>query len=190
MNTIVFPNIEKANNSLTVPELNEATISFCKSFAPESEPQYVPNRPEAFADTHKCAYNVLEKVRRDGGQLVLGWEIGLVPQLWVSGDFHVVWKSPKGELIDITPHTPKRETTLFLEDNFKWEIKGGDFIVNESAKTPASKRHVIGDKALIKKIEDLIAETDYYRRCRDWKRTNKCKSEMDKVLGKIYSKNI
>jgi hypothetical protein len=58
------------------------------------------------AAPNNCYNNCVAKVARDGGAVVTGWRhitadsnLGLIKQI----QHHAVWRSPAGELIDITP---------------------------------------------------------------------------------------
>lgn len=56
---------------------------------------------------------MLEKVRHDGGAIVFGWTIWEWPKVMLTAEFHAVWESPDGDLIDITPK-PQRETSIIF----------------------------------------------------------------------------
>lgn len=52
-----------------------------------------------------CYRNCLNKVARDGGEVVVGWRLTRASEgsaLIASLDHHAVWRSPIGELIDIS----------------------------------------------------------------------------------------
>ena len=58
------------------------------------------------ASENNCYNNCVAKAVRDGGEVVVGWrrtpattQGGLI----VSLDHHAVWRSPSGELVDISP---------------------------------------------------------------------------------------
>ena len=71
---------------------------------------------EAEALQAECFPNVLTKVERDGGKMVLGWQLWEWPEVLVEGEFHAVWESPEGNLVDITPKETHIEKILFLPD--------------------------------------------------------------------------
>jgi hypothetical protein len=80
---------------------------------------HVPVKCEPDAETAQCAKNVDAKVKKDGGGIVCGWQIVLLPDCYFDAIFHVVWRAPNGRLIDITPPQLKslnQENTLFAED--------------------------------------------------------------------------
>ena len=51
-----------------------------------------------------------------GGQSVIGWQLWEWPGLYLEAEFHAVWRSPTGQLLDLTPKEIPVHTILFLED--------------------------------------------------------------------------
>lgn len=65
----------------------------------------------------RCFWNVAAHVDRHGGGIVFGWSIHEWPHLFWEAQHHGVWRSPDGELVDITPPAaPGGTVTLFVED--------------------------------------------------------------------------
>lgn len=60
----------------------------------------IPRFPEGPAGG--CYWNVDSMIKKHGGHLVLGWMIHWLPDLYVQATHHGVWKTPEGELVDIT----------------------------------------------------------------------------------------
>ena len=62
---------------------------------------------QALADSdcqpNQCWRNVSRKVKRDGGKPATGWAIGFRGEITELCP-HVVWVSPQGNLLEITPH--------------------------------------------------------------------------------------
>tara|TARA_R110002167_G_C12369509_1_gene623973 strand:- start:65 stop:580 length:516 start_codon:yes stop_codon:yes gene_type:complete len=81
----------------------------------KSEPVFLPSRPVAGAPLNECFPIVDKKVESAGGKKVLGWQIWKTPLL-VEAEFHAVWESPEGDLIDITPKSLPLAKILFLPD--------------------------------------------------------------------------
>lgn len=78
--------------------------------------------PEAYATQDNCFPNVLEKVKRDGGEIIYGWSIQY-GRIIIEAERHAVWKSPAGELIDITPNVLSLPTVNFVIDS-TWVYTG------------------------------------------------------------------
>ena len=54
------------------------------------------------ANVNGCFVNVPEKIAKDGGESIVGWTLRKETML-MSAEFHSIWKSPAGKLLDITP---------------------------------------------------------------------------------------
>lgn len=79
------------------------------------EHRYVPCRPIPGAPQSECFPLVDARVGSEGGRRVLGWQIWQ-GQLLVEAEFHAVWESPAGELLDITPKPMAFSEILFVPD--------------------------------------------------------------------------
>ena len=78
-------------------------------------PIYLNVTPEPYSQVTQCFTSVDEKIKRDGGSQVLGWQIWK-SDILVEAEFHAVWKSPNGDLQDITPKQIDISKILFLPD--------------------------------------------------------------------------
>ena len=107
-------------NSGVPNKINNVVKDFASSIC-TGEPFYIYVQPESFCKNNWCFQNVEEKIRRDGGEAVLGWSIMWVEHKFIEAEFHSVWKSPAGSLIDITPLSKliKSDKILFLKDSEK-----------------------------------------------------------------------
>ncbi|WP_458068503.1 zinc chelation protein SecC [Rhodanobacter sp. BL-MT-08] len=83
---------------------------------PGGNAAYVTVRPDADAVVNECFPNVAAKIVRSGGHMLCGWQIWEWPHVLVEAEFHAVWVSPEGKLIDITPKLHGEDTILFLSD--------------------------------------------------------------------------
>lgn len=102
----------------TPKEIDEHVIKLVNKISPGATPFYVPVIPEIFSIERECFPNVERKVSESGGKSIFGWQIWK-GQFLVEAEFHAIWCSPSGELIDITPKEIKTEKILFLQDNQK-----------------------------------------------------------------------
>ena len=81
----------------------------------DAEPLYVVSRPEPGADTLDSFAIVDGVVADQGGSRVIGW--GLLEQDWfLEAEFRCVWRSPSGELVDVTPPPFPMSGSLFVPD--------------------------------------------------------------------------
>lgn len=86
-------------------------------------PQMVPIEVETYAIENNCFYNVFEKVSKDCGEIIYGWKIRQ-SKLLVEAERHAVWKSPTGNLLDITPDSNNRTFSEFVEEDNGWTFNG------------------------------------------------------------------
>ena len=68
----------------------------------DARPFYVPVIPDPSSKVNECFVNVQEKIAKDGGESIVGWTLRKETML-MSAEFHSIWKSPAGKLLDITP---------------------------------------------------------------------------------------
>lgn len=92
-------------------------LAFCLEIDATTRPLYVPVRPALLAIPSNCFINVREEVAHGGGGLQHGWIIWERPGWFLEAEFHAVWISPEGSLIDITPLVDGEESILFLPDS-------------------------------------------------------------------------
>jgi hypothetical protein len=67
-----------------------------------SNAEFVEVRPALGAELGMCQRNVTEHIKRKGGTLVHVWAIW-ANRLFLMGEFHAVWRSSAGNLVDVTP---------------------------------------------------------------------------------------
>ena len=101
---------------ITVPtELTDDIKLLLSKTGSREEPVYVPCKPDRNSPKDECFQLVESRVKAEGGERVLGWQIWQ-GQLLVEAEFHAVWRSPEGELIDITPKPMPSNKILFVID--------------------------------------------------------------------------
>ena len=89
---------------------------------------YVANQPldVSFND---CFVYVKEHAQAHGGEMLIGWAIWERPKLFIEAEFHAVWKTNDGELIDLNPRPIPIPRVLFLPDtNRRYEGRQVDNI--------------------------------------------------------------
>jgi hypothetical protein len=86
----------------TTPDaIDRAVAAFCMDLG-VSNAEFVEVRPAPGAELGMCQRNVTEHIKRNGGTLVHVWAIW-ANRLFLMGEFHAVWRSPAGNLVDVTP---------------------------------------------------------------------------------------
>jgi hypothetical protein len=99
---------------VTPAAISESIYKLCDEVSPGLVPEYVEVVPDRDASMNECFPNVTAKVEREGGAMLIGWSIWESPGLFVEAEFHAVWRSPEGALIDITPKPARSDNILFL----------------------------------------------------------------------------
>lgn len=100
---------------MTPTEIDNDVTKLISVICPNSVPIYLTVEPERYVQVKQCFPAVAEKIRRDGGSQVLGWQIWK-SDILVEAEFHAVWKPPEGTLRDITPKQLPISRILFLPD--------------------------------------------------------------------------
>ena len=123
-------------------EFDVGVKRLCSEIAPESRPQIVRCEPHQDGEVSECFPNVQKYIATNGGELVHGWAIWDWCGEMMEGEFHAVWKSPNGDLIDITPRILPLKWIMFIPDP-KTVFEG--FQVN-------NKRVALTDNPLIHRV--------------------------------------
>jgi len=82
----------------------------------DTQPIYICVKPERNAIVNECFPNVDEKIKKEGGTRITGWQIWKTQNL-IEAEFHAIWKSDSNNLLDVTPKQIRVEKILFIEDN-------------------------------------------------------------------------
>ncbi|MEB8012901.1 hypothetical protein [Citrobacter braakii] len=103
----------------------------------------VDEKPLPFGN---CYWNVDSIVRKQGGKMVLGWEINLLEGSHLAAVHHAIYQQPDGSLTDVTAKMPTcshMKKTIFIPDN-KLSI--------DLNKTPAigMQFHIIDDNRFVR----------------------------------------
>jgi hypothetical protein len=77
---------------------------------------HLPVRPEPDAIVNECFPNVEAKISRSGGRMLCGWQLWEWPHVMVEAEFHAVWVSPEGDMVEITPKLDGETRILFVPD--------------------------------------------------------------------------
>ncbi|PTS87387.1 MULTISPECIES: hypothetical protein [unclassified Caulobacter] len=96
-------------------EITPAILAFCQSLSPVM-PQYLALTADPLGRYGWCNEGVRLKVATAGGEPVHGWNVVEWPPGLLTAEFHCVWKSPEGELIEMTPKPWPWGRILFVED--------------------------------------------------------------------------
>lgn len=101
-----------------VPETIDKNVHrLAQKVGSRETPIYIDVITESCAIKNECIVAVEEKIKRDNGSRQLGWRIWEMPGVFIEAEFHVVWISPDGMLIDIEPKTEQIKKILFIPDS-------------------------------------------------------------------------
>ncbi len=104
--------------------ISDKILALCQSISKSESPVYVQCKPEPYAQINECIPAVKKKVKECGGRIRYGWQIWEWPNVLIEAEFHSIWVSPDGQLLDITPKPWVVENILFLPDtDVKYEGK-------------------------------------------------------------------
>jgi len=78
---------------------------------------FLPVIPDEHGLYGWCSDGVASKVANSGGSAVFGWTIWEWPKLFLTAEFHCVWKNHDDRLIDITPKPAHEKQILFASDS-------------------------------------------------------------------------
>ncbi|CAK2015221.1 SEC-C domain-containing protein [Vibrio crassostreae] len=79
------------------------------------EPRILDCKPDQGAQINECFPNVEAKVSTTGGAIVYGWQVWETEHL-IEAEFHAVWASPSGGMLDVTPKAFPCKSIAFVPD--------------------------------------------------------------------------
>ncbi|MEI7037828.1 SEC-C domain-containing protein [Fulvimonas yonginensis] len=100
----------------TPARIGPAVRRLIDTVTPGGQARYLRVRPEPGATVNECFSNVRAKRARDGGRMLCGWQLWEWPRVMVEAEFHAVWLSPEGEMVEITPKPHGETQVLFVPD--------------------------------------------------------------------------
>lgn len=99
-----------------VPQItNENVPVLLAKLKPTGNPVSISVVPEDGTAPNECFDNVAAKILRDGGERIVGWQLWQHPFM-LEAEYHAVWRSPEGSIVDITPKNIRTDHILFVED--------------------------------------------------------------------------
>ena len=97
-------------------DFNESVKKLCDELVPSGVPLIVRCSPAEGGAVNECFPNVEAYSKTHGGSLVHGWALWDWVGEMIEGEFHGVWMSPEGELVDISPRVIPLRWIMFLPD--------------------------------------------------------------------------
>ena len=113
---------------MTPKTIDANILKLTKMVNNRAEPFFVSVIPEKSALLNECFPTVKEKIKKDGGKMVVGWQVWKGTFI-VEAEVHAIWESTNGSLVDVTPKQVPIDEILFLPDSeTKYEGKQVDNI--------------------------------------------------------------
>jgi hypothetical protein len=100
----------------TPAEISRPIQKLCKEVAGSAEARFIPVRTDSEAGALSAFDAVARKVGQDGGSMQPGWAIWQCADALIEAEFHAVWRSPDGDLVDVAARLGGEQTILFVED--------------------------------------------------------------------------
>lgn len=91
-------------------------LELCNAIVQGTRPISIPCNPSTGNALNECFLMVDNYVGERGGAAVVGWAIWELPGVFVEAEFHAVWRSPEGQLLDIVPRSRPFAEIVFLPD--------------------------------------------------------------------------
>ena len=118
--------------------ISQFILNFCKTISSE-KPILIPLRPAVAKPVNECFTIVPKHILSYGGKQKIGWNILVWRKVLIEAEFHSVWESPEGEIIDISPKIYEADFVVFLPDPTK-NYTGSQ--VNNIRKSLSTNRNV------------------------------------------------
>jgi hypothetical protein len=104
-------------NMLTTPTRITADIRrLCRRIGGVDEPVFVGVTNRLDSREANCFEDVHRQIEEHGGSLQHGWTLWEWPGVFAEGEFHAVWRSPLGLLLDVSRKPDGEQRILFAPD--------------------------------------------------------------------------
>lgn len=124
----------------TPPKLTGEIRRFCATLS-TTQPALIKAVVFPGCDGNDSFATLPGQVERFGGQSLAGWRIVAWPRVMLHAEPHLVWHSPKDELIDVTMTPDRAAHTVFVPDE------------RASARPAPVRQPLIADSALARWLE-------------------------------------
>lgn len=93
----------------------------CKKLVADGMPGFVPVLAAPSAKPNAAHENVEDTIRINGGEHAPGWLIWEMRGVLLNAERYTCWRSPEGDLIDVSPKPDGEKRILFLEGPEPWD---------------------------------------------------------------------
>ncbi len=106
----------------TTPRRITAPVKrLCKKLVADGMPGFVPVLAAPSAKANTAYENVEDTIRVNGGEHSPGWLIWEMRGVLLNAERYTCWRSPEGDLIDVSPKPDGEKRILFLEGPDPWD---------------------------------------------------------------------
>jgi hypothetical protein len=103
---------------LTTPSRVTSDIRrLCRRIGNVEQPEFVRVASRSDSMMDDCFMDVRNQIEEFGGDVQHGWTIWTWPGIFAEGEFHAVWRSPEGELVDVSRKKHGEPAIMFAADN-------------------------------------------------------------------------
>lgn len=121
---------------LTTPESIDSHVrQFCEQLSQNEKPIFVTVQPQHWSRLKYCNKNVEKMIQLHGGEMILGYRIWYIKDLYIEAERHAIWQGPEGEVLDITFLQDEEKKILFVP------IPNLDTVVSDPSMKPRVALH-------------------------------------------------
>jgi hypothetical protein len=159
--------LEDREERLGIKEKTPATITpALSSFASNISNgplSLIPLQPLPSSRTRFCYENVEAYVAEHHGESIVGWKIWECRH-WIKAVHHAVWRSPDGDLIDISPEPGEQQTLFLIDDEPRPNPVPPVIVAKSPAFVPVVEALITADTIqgiVQEKVTDGVRPTDF-----------------------------
>lgn len=93
----------------------------CKKLVADGMPGFVPVLAAPSAKPNAAHENVEDTIQVNSGQHAPGWLIWEIRGVLLNAERYTCWRSPEGDLVDVSPKPDGEKRILFLEGPDPWD---------------------------------------------------------------------
>lgn len=93
----------------------------CKKLVADGMPGFVPVLAASSAKANAAYENVEQTIQVNGGDHSPGWLIWEMRGVLLNAERYTCWRSPEGDVVDVTPKPDGEKRILFLEGPDPWD---------------------------------------------------------------------
>jgi len=101
------------------PILSVTVKKFCEEVVLGGEQIYLDCLQAQGEALNDCFTIVEKRVKAKGGRIIYGWAVRIAPRMYLEAEFHAVWETTEGNLLDISVKEYQTKRILFLPDPTK-----------------------------------------------------------------------